>query len=87
MYCLGAIDSIRLNANIRPLWESKARKSKCFNRCKQNRSNSSEMHRCKFIGKMAKNYEIVEIVAKKSMFQKVKYVINLRSSLRMNNLY
>ena len=45
------------------------------------------MHRCKFIEKIAKNYEIVEIVAKKSMFQKVKDVINLRSSLRMNDLY
>ena len=54
---------------------------------RQNRSSSSEMRRCKFIEKIAKNYERVEIVAKKSMFQKVKYVINLRSSLRVNNLY
>ena len=51
------------------------------------KNQSSKMHKCKFIEKIAKNYEIVEIVAKKSMFQKVKDVINLRSSLRMNDLY
>ena len=64
---------------------TKAKKHKLCIR--QNRSSFSEMHRCKFIEKIAKNYEIVEIVAKKSMLQKVKDVINLRSSLRMNDLY